>query len=91
MGQKQSKRRLLTLHDRIMLLFFIDHALDELDRDMRDTDAMFKRLVDGLQKVNVTGRGPKDVRRPRVQRRRGVQNLSVRSAMEDLASLDLAE
>jgi len=91
MGQKNSKQRPLTIRDRICLLFFVDHAMDELDRDMRSTDAMFKRLVDGLDKVNVRRVGPEDVSRARVKRRRAVQHLSVRRAMDDLACLDLAE
>lgn len=90
MGQKHSKESKLTIRDRIVLLFFIGHAMDELEEDIQKTDAMFRRLVDGLDKVNVPRVGPEHVRRTRVKGRGRVQNLTVRAAMDDLASLDLA-
>ena len=91
MGQKPSKQTKLTIRDRVVMLFFIDHAIEELEKDMRETDAMFKRLINGLNVINVTGVRLKDVSRPRVQRGRGVEYFPVRAAMQDVASLDLAE
>jgi len=91
MGQKPSKQTKLTIRDRVVLLFFIDHAIDELEKDMRETDAMFRRLVAGLDKVNVARVGPEHVRRTCVQRRGRVQYVPVRAAMQDVAALDLAE
>lgn len=91
MGQKNSKESKLTIRDRVVMLFFIDHAIEELEKDMRETDAMFRRLLAGLDKIDVTRVGPELVRRPRVQRGRGVEYFPVRAAMQDVASLDLAE
>ena len=91
MGQKVSKQPKLTIRDRVVLLFFIDHAIEELDRDMRETDAMFRRLIQRLDVINVPRVGAEHVGGTSVKRRRRVQNLSVRAAMQDVASLDLAE
>ena len=91
MGQKHSRKHQLTLKDRIVLLLFVNYAIEELERDMEATDIMFKRLVDGLHEINVTRVGPEHVRRAGVQRGRRVQNLTVGAMMEDVALLDLAQ
>ena len=91
MGQKPSKQPKLTIRDRVVMLYFIEHAIDELEKDMRETDAMFTRLLAGLDKINVARVRTEDVRRPRIQRRRRVQYVPVGAVMDDLTLLDLAE
>lgn len=56
MGQKHSRDIPLKLIERACLLMIVQHAIDEVDRDIEATDALFADILAGFEREVRRGR-----------------------------------